>query len=368
MGFVNAWASILMNSCNLPLYTNLIASSVNKLLPRDLSGGEFYAVQLGALLLGMCVNVVGVEAVERVSGVFIVLAQTPFVLMPIVWASRAGKTFDWRALGSSADDWAASTSVALSCILWATQGFNQIGNLAGEVRDPQRDIPRGVSLAIVAITLNYVWPLLVTIPMSPDTSQWDDGFFTEIARSTAPWLGVWAAICACLSCMSNLTSQLALGARALQCVARGGMMPRACAPLGRNASRFDTPVPAILASGAIACALMALDFSTLVVLELLLANVGLVLQFAAFLRLKHVAPSTHRPFAVPGGLPGAYAVTLPFFALVALLLVVNVADADSIIITAAVGGLCALLTVAGALWARRVVAADVLDTLAKAVD
>ena len=249
------------------------------------------------------------------------------------------------------------------------QGFNSIGNIAGEVRDPQRDIPRGVGLAICAITINYSWALLVTIPLFPPAAyDWDDGFFVEAAREAAPWLGTWAAVCAVLSCMSNLTSQLALGARAMQSVVHGRMLPDALSVLGRNATRFRTPVPALLASAALACALMALDFATLVVLELLLANVGLVLQFAAFLRLKHADPLAARPFAVPGGVAGAWAVALPFYALVGLLLAANLADADGagVYTTAAVAVLVALLTAAGAWWARRVVAADVLDALARA--
>jgi hypothetical protein len=53
--------------------------------------------------------------------------------------------------------------------------------------------------------------------------------------------------------------------------------------------------------------------------------VSLVLQFAAFLRLRATAPSAARPFAVPGGLRGAWMLAACSFALCFTLLVLEVA-------------------------------------------
>jgi len=53
----------------------------------------------------------GVQAVERITGLMVILVQTPFVLMPILWAAR-GRTFQWGALQGTVQGWNDPTSVA----------------------------------------------------------------------------------------------------------------------------------------------------------------------------------------------------------------------------------------------------------------
>ena len=90
-------------------------------------------------------------------------------------------------------------------------------------------------------------------------------------------------------------------------------------------------------------------------LQILFALLGLVLQFAAFLRLRAVAPHAPRPFAVPGGACGAWGVSACFFSCAALLLALELqgvedwADALPLLATAAFLP-CAVG--AGLVWAR----------------
>ncbi len=100
-------------------------------------------------------------------------------------------------------------------------------------------------------------------------------------------------------------------ARALRFAALYNMVPIPW--LKRNYARFNTPVTAILIQvGRNLCSvsfrfyavlnlqavcvavLMSFSFDVLVVLNVLFYNFGLLLQFAAFLRLKYIAKHTHR--------------------------------------------------------------------------
>jgi amino acid transporter len=69
---------------------------------------------------------------------------------------------------------------------------------------------------------------------------------------------------------------------------------------------------------------MMFNFDTLVTTQILFALVGLCLQFSAFIRLKYTSPDSPRPYAVPGGVWGAWALSLPFFCLAALIAFSNV--------------------------------------------
>ncbi len=369
-GFTNAWLCTLQQVLNIPLYAVLACNSLEQLVGA-LSPGAEYGVKFAVVAAAAAVNVAGVELVERVSGAMVLLVQTPFVLMPIAWAVR-GRPFQWTALGASVRGWDADFAVFLSTVCWNVQGWNVVGNVAGEVARPSVNIPAGVGLACLLVALNYLWPLAFTIPMSPPaaeydpaSSQWGAGFFVSIAQSAFAPLGVWAALCAVLSCMSNFIPQLATSSRALQATAAAGMLPgaRFSAAIAASHPRFRTPVAAICAiCGAVLC-LVVLDFNTLVTTQILLALAGLCLQFAAFLALKHREPGARRPYAVPGGVAGAWALSLPFFALAALICFSNVASVQGYASLGAVAGATLLLWAAGAWWARRVDPQEVLRAL-----
>ena len=195
------------------------------------------------------------------------------------------------------------------------------------MKNPTRNIPLGFCLAVCAIALNYLVPLVTTLAMAPDTDQWQQtAYFVGIAAGTAPWLGALAAVCGVLSCTNNLIPQLTMASRATKATVRAGMFPRGLEFLGRDSTLTGTPVAAIALNAAAALCLLRLDFGVLAVLEVLCAMLGLLLQFGAFLVLKHQQPHAPRPFAVPGGLLGAYAISLPFFALAALLVYLDCAD------------------------------------------
>ena len=374
LGFVNAWSTVFAMVTNIPLFTLIIADAIARLVP-SLTVMQLYGIQIGALVLGVVINVIGTQAVERVSGVMILLAQSPFVIIPLLALSRRQR-FDWVDLTETSPQWTSTLAVSLSTILWNTQGFNAIGNIAGEVIKPERDIPRGVALAAVAVTLNYVIPLLVTVPLSwlatstgdDDGSTvwygWDAGHFVSIANGSNPILGDWAAVCAVFSCMNNLISQIALGSRSLQAVVRARMAPDRLGFIGDNATIFKTPVPATLLLAAVSSGIMLLSFDYVVTIELLFLLIGLILQFVAFLLLKYRAPDAERPYTVPGGLVGAWAVAIPLFALCAVVLGSNLVNLDTLESAGIVVAILIVLIGMGVYWKRHVFTPKILDEMA----
>jgi len=370
-GFVNAWAMIVAQSLNIPLYPVLIAAYMQQLNPA-LGEGALWGIKLASLAVAVALNVVGVQAVERASLVMVLLVQTPFIMMPVA-AAALGRRFDWGALSRQAvvggdDDGGGASgaggggaggaslllsggqfSVFASTLCWNMQGWVTLGSLAAEVRSVRRDYPLGLLAAVLLVSLNYLYPVAVGAALAPDFALWDTGYFVTLAQGIAPWLGTYALVASALSSMSNLVPQLTTSARAACAAARAGIVPVPL--LGRaRVTRFRTPVPATLAVAAAAGVLMALDFDVLVVIQLLFSAVGLALQFAAFLRLKHAEPGLARPFAVPGGVAGAWALSLPFFALLALVFYSAAAETPALAGAAAGGTL--LMAGGGLAWVR----------------
>ena len=66
-----------------------------------------------------------------------------------------------------------------------------------------------------------------------------------------------------------------------------------------------TPWPAVLVSSALYAAFAAFSFKELIVLNVWLYSLALLVELAAFVRLRITAAAMPRPWRVPGGLPAA---------------------------------------------------------------
>ncbi len=121
----------------------------------------------------------------RLSGVIVAVVWSPFIMMPIAWAA-AGRAFNWGALGGVLPAWRDNAGLALSTVAWNSMGWNSLGNLAGGVKAPFRNLPLGFSVAATAILLNYLLPLLFTLAMHPavkdgvnedgQPAEWEEGY------------------------------------------------------------------------------------------------------------------------------------------------------------------------------------------------
>jgi len=151
-----------------------------------------------------------------------------------------------------------------------------------------------------------------------DWRTWGTGALPDVAaRVGGAWLGHAVATGAVVSSAGLFMALLLTNSRIPYVLARDGMLPRA---FGRVHPRYGTPWVAVLASAAIYTACAAFSFKELIVLNVWLYSVTLLIELAAFLALRARAPELPRPWRVPGGWPGALAVTIPpsLFALAAM--------------------------------------------------
>ncbi|MGH7353042.1 MAG: amino acid permease, partial [Candidatus Rokuibacteriota bacterium] len=145
---------------------------------------------------------------------------------------------------------------------------------------------------------------------------WQTGALPAIAAALGgPWLGHAVALGAVVSTAGLFLSLLLTNSRLPYVLARAGRLPRG---LARVHPRFGTPWAAVLVSAAVYAACAAFSFKELIVLNVWLYSLALLVELAAFLRLRRSAPGMARPWRVPGGTPAAVTVAvLP--ALLALL-------------------------------------------------
>ena len=122
-----------------------------------------------------------------------------------------------------------------------------MGNFAGEVDNPKRNYPLGITLAVVLVALNYVVPVVVGVGLSStDWSLWQEGYLVTVAKQSAgSWLGIWMFAAGLASACGIFNVVMSSSARTMHRTARLGMLPGGDF-FAKEWGRFNSPVAAIL--------------------------------------------------------------------------------------------------------------------------
>jgi amino acid transporter len=189
---------------------------------------------------------------------------------------------------------------------------------ARETRDPGRTVPRAIALAVaITVAFSVLGSLFMAFVLPQREISLVSGtmelFRSVLDHFSLGWLVAPLALVVALGGVAHLTPWILGPAKGVSAVARDGLVP---APLGRT-NRHDVPVPLLLVQG-VAGSVFALLFllvpsvsTSYWMLSAVTAQVIVVmyaLMFSAVIRLRYTEPDTPRPYRVPGGLPGVWAV------------------------------------------------------------
>ncbi len=68
---------------------------------------------------------------------------------------------------------------------WCCRNLNywdSVSTLAGEVAHPRKTFPRALFIGVALVVFMYLGPLLVGLGVTTDASNWELGYFTEVAK------------------------------------------------------------------------------------------------------------------------------------------------------------------------------------------
>jgi APA family basic amino acid/polyamine antiporter len=145
---------------------------------------------------------------------------------------------------------------AAALIFFAYLGFDELGNLAEEMRTPERDLPRALFIALGVTTLIYVAVALSATAVVPAaTLGTSPAPLALVARSAlGPAADTALAVMALAATANTVLLLLLSGSRSIYGLAREGMMPRRLARL----SATDIPGPALAVVLLVATALVTM--------------------------------------------------------------------------------------------------------------
>ncbi|HYL01175.1 MAG TPA: amino acid permease [Steroidobacteraceae bacterium] len=291
--------------------------------------GARQLIAVGVIAVFAAINCLGVMLGGRVQAVLTAIKAAAILLVAggVFAFSDAGEWSNLRAApGSSGTGGLAGFGGAMFAALWAYSGWQFLPMAAGEVREPQRTLPRAIvggALLVLALYLAVNTAYLYALPFwqvaSANSTAYPDAS-SVAARAVQTFLGGRAAPVAALifliSTIGSLNGVILSTARVPYAAARDGLF---FASFGRLDPRSRVPVFSLVLLavwGALLAASGTFDqLTNMAVMSYALFWIPVSL---AVIVLRRKLPDAPRPFRVPG-----YPVVPLLFALVMVWIVAS---------------------------------------------
>ncbi|MFC3711583.1 APC family permease [Sphingoaurantiacus capsulatus] len=286
------WIAQVMSTATL---ANLFVSYLAGFAPILESGVPRLATigLLGAVMIG--VVIVGISPSARVSNALIVI-KVAFVALFLI----AGLPFvDLGRVETGATPAIDDFATAMLVYLFAYTGFERGAVLAGEARDPKRDMPAALGISMIVATLAYAAVLLVCIGTLADPSTTDRPL-AEAGRLLYGSIGAVAVSAGAITVILGTLFVIGIGMpRVLLALADDGQVPTRFAAIH---PRWRTPWIAILLSGVLSyVAAMASDLLTALTISTGSRLISYILSCIALWRLRNRADAPPAMFKLPAG-------------------------------------------------------------------
>ena len=291
--------------------------------------GMAQIVAVGAIVFLSVINCLGVALGGRVQslltilkllGIAVIVGGAFFFSQGARWSNLAATANTSQVSGISA------FGAAMMAALWAYNGWYLLPICAGEVREPQRNVPRGLILGMLAVLATYLIAQLAyfyVLPLSEITTANSTAYPAAppvAAKAAQTFLGpsgiAFISIAFIVSTLGALNGTVMAQARVPFAMARAGLFFRR---LGEVNAKSKAPIWAIVAQsgwGSILALSGTFDQITTYTIFALWLFFGVTVSAVFVLRRK--MPDAERPYRTVG-----YPVMPILFILVAAWLVIN---------------------------------------------
>lgn len=302
-GFLLGWAElVVIRASALGAIATVFSEYFLRSIGRDPSGVAADAVAAGAIVVAAAANIRGVQIGAALTGIstaakfgaLVLLVLASFLLGSAQGASLANYTAGGGAVAPGL------FGLALISVLWAYDGFADLSFAAGEVKDPQRTLPRAIvggTIAIISIYLLANAAYLYVLPIdglarSPLVAA--DAMQVVVGRAGVAFVSVVVAI----STFGALVAISLTAPRIFFAMAADRLF---FAAIARVHPTYGTPHVAIgLAAGLGVAFVLLRTFEQLTDTFILSIWPFYGIAVAGLYRLRRRRPDLPRPFKVPG--------------------------------------------------------------------
>ena len=247
---IGLWLSLLLKSA-----FSLVGLSFYLYVLVEVDESFTKYIALLALLLIVVLNVFGVKKVEKTQ--LIIVSVSVLSLIAVVFLGV--NTFDAALMAPAFSSGGSGFIAGVAFLYISYAGVTKIAAVAGEIKNPEKNLPRTMIVSLVLITSVYVFVALVLVGnveagvLSTDIKP----IHTLFLSVGGKYFGYFAAVVGVVTLMSMANSGVLASSRFPFAMAKDKMMPQF---LGVVNSRFMTPVLAIITTSLlIGFAILFLD-------------------------------------------------------------------------------------------------------------
>mgnify|MGYP001288709963 FL=1 len=247
---IGLWLSLLLKSA-----FSLVGLSFYLYVLIEVDESYTKYIALLALLFILLLNVFGVKKVEKTQLIIVTIS----VLSLITIVFFGFNSFDSKLMEPVFSEGSSGFIAGVAFLYISYAGVTKIAAVAGEIKNPEKNLPRTMIISLLLITTVYVLVALVLVGNIDQSVLSTDikPIHTLFQTIGGDYFGYFAAVVGVITLMSMANSGVLASSRFPFAMAKDKMMPGF---LGLVNSRFMTPVAAILTTSLlIGLAIVYLD-------------------------------------------------------------------------------------------------------------
>jgi amino acid transporter len=296
VGFSTGWVFYVSRITAFAANVSVMADYAGSFWPwlhGDLGRSLFIVIVVG-ILIGT--NYVGVRDGVRTLAVFSLLKLAPLLLLILLGLREVDASLLPHSLPQLSD----LDDVSL-LVVYAFVGFESATVVSGEIRNPQRSMPRALMATVAAVAIFYFFIVLAYMAIIPPAERSSATLADAGAALFGSWGAALIALTAVFSIGGNLAAIVLAASRVTFALGEQRLLP---ASLGRVHPRFATPGNSLLLLGVLVLALaLSGTFVVLAIASSLTRLITYMLCIAALPRVRRAADEATRAaaFRPPGG-------------------------------------------------------------------
>ena len=215
-----------------------------------------HAVGLLLIAILTCVNVFGLRwgaLLQNISTWTKFTAMAVFVILGFAigkghWSNFRVQTPGGLSMGLSPGHLISALGIGLIAVFWAYDGWVYITWVAGEVKNPRRNVPLAMVLGVLAVGAIYLamnMTYVYALPLN-EVAKYETIAHAAAAKLFSPAAAVWLSAMIAISCFSAAATCTLSGARVYLAMAQDGVFFRRMAVIH---PKWRTPAFSLIGQG-----------------------------------------------------------------------------------------------------------------------
>tara|TARA_Y100000287_G_scaffold152974_1_gene129003 strand:- start:628 stop:2043 length:1416 start_codon:yes stop_codon:yes gene_type:complete len=253
IGGLGLWASFLLKSAFALIGFSAYLYAVTEYLDVETNSTLMIMLALGLITF---LNILGIKKVKAFQTPILALTTGLIILVCIVQLFDADIDFS-RPIDSAFDvskDDPSLVAEAAALVFVAYAGIYKAGAIGGEIKDPEKNLHKGMLFSLLLITVFYVIVSIIMMAsvdgewwLNKDGSPREDPIFAFFDAVVSTEVGLILALLAVLTMISGALSGLLAASRFLFAMAKDSLLPNS---LSETNNKFETPHWSIIITAA----------------------------------------------------------------------------------------------------------------------